>query len=446
MAHKSLEARSVLAAAWLGGNVLVQRGIALITNLIMAQLLLPEVFGLMAIVVAFQMFVELMSDIGIRQSIVRDKRGDDPLFLRVAWTVQILRGAVLAGIVLLCALGFWLAQPVLAGGKSVYAHPDLPGLLAASSLAIVFRGFESTAMHVDARNLHQHRIAMIEVGAQLITLALMLGFAQIQASVWVLLLGMLSGACLRMVFTHLIFRAPRMQLAWDRKVVSDLWVFGRWLIGGSLAGFVVNQGDRFLMGAFLDVTAFGFYTIAALWLQTGAMVFNRLAEHVMYPAFSETLRTARSSFPEVLAKFRRVYDLATLVTFVGLFFGGPWLIGLLYPESYLPGGVFLTLLSFRFLVRRQLPLGSMLLAEGKSADIMISVAASAIALVVLVPLCYFALGIEAAVLAVALSPIATSVMVIWRVRKIHADLPIRSDLIVIGAVLVGVTLYYLYVV
>jgi O-antigen/teichoic acid export membrane protein len=442
---KTLQARSALAAAWSGGNVLVQRGIALITNLIMAELLVPDAFGLMAIIVAVHMLMELMSDIGIRQSIVRDKRGEDLLFLQVAWSVQILRGTALAGIVLLCAFGFLLAQPLLEGSKSVYAHPELPGLLAVSSLAIIFRGFESTAMYIDARNLRQHRISMIEVGAQVITLGIMLGLAQIEASVWILLIGMVSGAGLRMVFTHLIFRTPRMRLAWDREIVRDLWVFGRWLIGGSLAGFVVNHGDRFLLGAFLDVTAFGFYTIAALWMQTGAMLFTRITDQVVYPAFSESLRSAPSSFLAVLARFRKLFDLATLVVFGALIFGGSWLIELLYPDTYLPAGAFLSLLSFRFLSRRQMPLGAVLLAKGKSADVMLSAISAAIALVVSVPLCYFTLGIEASILAVALAPIAGSAALIWRVRKLHVDMPVLSDVLVLGTILIGVVLYYVFV-
>jgi len=101
------------------GGMVAQRALNLISNLVMTRILAPEAFGLMAIILTVHLMIEMMSDIGIRQSIVRAQRGEDPLFLNVAWTVQILRGVAIAAIVLLMALGLWAAGPAMAGSASV---------------------------------------------------------------------------------------------------------------------------------------------------------------------------------------------------------------------------------------------------------------------------------------------------------------------------------------
>ncbi|HZJ69863.1 MAG TPA: oligosaccharide flippase family protein, partial [Planctomycetota bacterium] len=65
------------------------------SNIVLARLLFPEAFGLMAIVNALLQGLHLFSDIGIGPSIIQNARGNDPAFLNTAWTVQVVRGTVL---------------------------------------------------------------------------------------------------------------------------------------------------------------------------------------------------------------------------------------------------------------------------------------------------------------------------------------------------------------
>src|SRR5204863_421086 len=66
------------------------------SNLILARLLVPEMFGLMALVNTFMMGLQMFSDVGIGPSIIQNRRGDDPAFLNTAWTIQVMRGMALS--------------------------------------------------------------------------------------------------------------------------------------------------------------------------------------------------------------------------------------------------------------------------------------------------------------------------------------------------------------
>ena len=55
----------------------------------------PEAFGLMALVNAVLYGLRMFSDLGLGPSIIQKKGGVEPDFLHTAWTIQILRGAVL---------------------------------------------------------------------------------------------------------------------------------------------------------------------------------------------------------------------------------------------------------------------------------------------------------------------------------------------------------------
>ncbi len=80
----------------------------------MARLLMPEIFGVMLIATTVSVVLHLLSDVGLRQNIVQSPRGDDPVFLNTAWTVQILRGVVLFASTLLIAGFTWFAQVITA--------------------------------------------------------------------------------------------------------------------------------------------------------------------------------------------------------------------------------------------------------------------------------------------------------------------------------------------
>ena len=442
-ARATLRRRALLTTAWHVGGATVQRSMRLVSNLIMTRLLAPEAFGLMAIVLTVLTMAEMISDIGVRQSIVRSERGEEPGYLRVAWTVQILRSGVVAGLVLATAALLWALGPAFAPQGSVYADPTLPALVAVASLATLFRGLESTTMFRASRRLDVSRVMLTELGCQaatlvgMVTLALMLG-----ASVWVLLAGLLIGFALRAALSHVIFPDLPMRLAWDREVAAEMWRFGRWIIGSSMAGFVVYNGDRFVLGFLLDAETFGLYAVAMLWLQAGVSMADKVVSESIFGALAETLRERRAAFPRLLAKIRRPFDAVLVVAFAGVVLCAEPLLRLLYTPEYLGAAAILALLSLRFLTQRQLPLQSFLVAEGRSDLIALSTGLGAATVVVGVPLAWHLAGLEAAVLVVALAPLAGAPVVIAGAKRRMPAVPVRSDVFaVIGVLALAAGLY-----
>ena len=87
----------------------------LAAHMLLARLLFPEAFGLMAIVNVFVHALQMFADLGITTSIVQSARGEDRAFLDTAWTLQILRGG-----------GVWLASVLVAWPvAAAYAQPQL---------------------------------------------------------------------------------------------------------------------------------------------------------------------------------------------------------------------------------------------------------------------------------------------------------------------------------
>ena len=435
--------RSLGAAGWSVGGTLGSRLISLGSNLVMTRLLLPEAFGLMSMAMVVMSAALMVSDIGIRQSVVRDPRGEEPHFLRAAWTIQIVRACWIALLIAAAAVGAWAFGPRLAPPGSVYADPRLPVLIALSVASVLLTGLESTAQFRAHRRLDVRTPTLIAVAAQVAGLACMLSYALlVGASVWVLMGGALITSATRCALSHAAYRDVPMHAVWDRAIAAEMWRFGRWIIGSSVAGFVLLNGDQLIFGALMPVEVFGLYAIAVLWLQAGVLVLLRLGDLVIFAAQAEVARERRADLPRVMGRMRLAFDALLVVAFLAALFGGALFIDLIYPPEYGGAAGFLMLLSPRFLTLRQNPVKAMLLVEGRSGVMAAATAIDALVLIVGVPLAWHLGDPRAAVLIVALAPLGGAAFALRRLRTTAPDLPLRRDYVIVPLIAaLGVGLY-----
>src|SRR5262245_33278067 len=125
--ERLLRSRVLRAGGWTTLGLGIGHAIRFGGNLVMTRLLVPDAFGIMAVAWTVIIGLWMVSDAGIRQCIVQSRNGDAPAFLDTAWSVQILRGAILTVAALAVAGALAMAQRLgLAAGDSTYSHPLLP--------------------------------------------------------------------------------------------------------------------------------------------------------------------------------------------------------------------------------------------------------------------------------------------------------------------------------
>lgn len=170
----NLKKRVLLASGWTVIGYGLSQVIRFGSNLLMTRLLVPELFGVMAIAYMIMYGLALFSDVGLRQSIVQSKRGNSATFLNTAWTIQILRGILIWVLALVTSLFIaYVTQLGAAPQNSVYANQSLPYVIAILSVSALISGFESTKLHEASRGLLLNRITQIEIASQLIGLICM---------------------------------------------------------------------------------------------------------------------------------------------------------------------------------------------------------------------------------------------------------------------------------
>ena len=333
---ESLKARalrgSVLSMATFGGGMFLR----LASNLILTRILFPEAFGLMAIVQVFMVGLQMFSDIGLNSGIVQSKRGDDPDFLDTAWTMQVARG------VLLGLLTLALAAPAAA----FYEQDMLAQLLPVMGLTAVAQAFISVRVVTAGRHLLLARVTALELSSQFVGIVAMIILALIFQSVWSLVVGGLLGMIYKAVLSHVYFPGPRNHFRIERAAFWELFDFGKYIFLSSICGFLINNGDRAILGKFVSLTELAVYNIAYFFATMPLMLSMRLVNQVMMPLYRERPTEVSHRNRGDIARARGLVTGAMVAMALVLAAIGDGLIRLLYtPEYHMAGPilVFLTL-------------------------------------------------------------------------------------------------------
>jgi O-antigen/teichoic acid export membrane protein len=342
----SLKQRVLNAGAWRLSGYGLSQVIRFGSNLLMTRLLMPEMFGVMAIATTVIAGLAMFSDVGLKPSIIRSKRGSDPSFLNTAWVTQILRGVVLWVFALCVALLVFIAARLdMVPKNSIYAEPTLPYVIAMLSVTPVVSGFQSTKLFEASRSLSIGRVTQIEIIAQVAGLLCMLGWASIDRSIWALVVGAICGTLVTAVMSHVWLPGVTNRWQWEKSAYREIIHFGKWIFISSILGFLVINGDRLLLGGLVDANVFGVYVIAFLIFNSIDQVLTNLIAEVSFPALSEIAREQPHRLKASYYRFHAVIaSFAYLCSGILMALGQP-LIALLYDPRYDQAGWMLEVLA-----------------------------------------------------------------------------------------------------
>lgn len=286
----TFKARVLQAGGWIVAGFVLGQALRFAGNLVMTRLLVPEMFGVMALATMVMYGLALFSDLGLRQAIVQSRRGREAAFLNTAWALQIARGFAVWGGALVLSMILIFAKDMGIDGESAYADPSLPYVVAVLSLSAVIGGFESTRLAEASRNLSLARVTQLELASQLAGLACMIGWACVHRSIWALVAGGLCAAAVRACLSHAWLPGAANRWQWERAACAEILGFGKWILAASVLGFLVNSADRLILGALVSTGVLGVYAIAYLLFSSVEQVLVKIVADVSYPALSELAR------------------------------------------------------------------------------------------------------------------------------------------------------------
>lgn len=267
------------------------------TNVGLTRLLAPELFGIMVIVNTLKSGVELLSDIGIGQSIIYHRSGDDAEFYNTAWTLQGLRGIVLW--ILICA-----ASPLVA---RFYDSDILSVVIPISSFVLVLSGFHSVAQFILQRRLQIDRLSIYEAICVVIWAAGQIAIAYVWPTIWALVFGLLFGSLVSLIGSFFLAPGIKSRFQISPKYLGDILSFGKWIFLSTAVYFFASSFDRLFFARVIPLDLLGVYGISRSISEIFSTLVLRISSIVVFPFVSSNAGLPRSDLRKHLAPPRRSF-------------------------------------------------------------------------------------------------------------------------------------------
>lgn len=329
-AIKSLEKTAVRGAFWSIIEYGTSMALRVVSSLVLTHILAPEAMGAMILVNTFVFGINLLSDIGLTPSVIQSKRGDEPLFLNTAWSIQALRGVVL-----------WVIALIITWPAAAFYHqPQLRSLLPVLALGTLISGFNSTNLLSLARHLGVRRLFAIDVSANVVSLVVTIFIAKfVSPSVWAIVIGQVASALYKLALSHVNAAAPgiRNHLAWDKDAVQEIIHFGRWILIATAFYFGASQADKLILGKLTTLTMLGIYGLAYQLSDIPRQVIMALSQRVAYPFIAKIIHLQPEEFRARFLRYRFYGLMAGAFLLTIMVTWGHLLIKYLYDKRYQEG-------------------------------------------------------------------------------------------------------------
>lgn len=318
---------------WTTAGYGIGQFLRLLNNVILARILAPQIFGLMAVVNSIRTGVELLSDVGITQNIISNPGGDNPDFYDTAWTLQVVRGIGLA------ITSFILAVPI----ARFFNYPQLAQILPVASLFFVFTGFDSTTRGLIQKRLLIERTVRFQVIGGVVLVIAHVTAALITRSVWALVLGSVITGASTLITSFMLVPGTRHRFMIDRRSARHLMSFGKWVFFSSIVYFFAMNFDRLYFAKQISLTELGVYGIARSLADMVTLFVQRCSGLVLYPTVAAA-GLGPVELRQRMLRGRRTLLLAAAIG-MGAFMAlsGP-IVSLLYDQRYGAAGVILPIL------------------------------------------------------------------------------------------------------
>jgi len=405
---------------WTAGTFMISAGLKFGLNIVLSYLLAPGILGVMVVVNAVRLGVELLTDVGIEQNIIHHADGLDRKFRDAAWTLQLLRGLLLSAL-------FAGAAPFLAQAY----HIDVRIFLLAA-LSPMIGGAHSTAIYVLVKHLEVRRRNGFELGSEALAFVVQVGLAFWLRSVWAPAIGLVAAVALRSALSYLLPDAGQ-RLRFDREVARRIFSFGKWIALTSLVMYAATNLDRLYLGRLVPLGLLGIYGIARAIAELPTTLARRMSYQIIFPALAGASIDDRSERMAHIAASRLFFVLGACMSLAFAGAVADYLIAFIYDPRYVAAGWMLSVLLMGaiFAVLSNLN-EALLLSAGRPHYSSFANLTRLVTLAIALP-CGFALGgFPGAVVAVALTELLQFFYIGIGLRRVRMAFW-RQDALTIGA-------------
>ena len=270
----SLQNKAVKGVSWSFVETFSLYSVKFIIGIVLARLLMPSDFGMLAIMMVFISISDKLVDAGFGQAYIHKTEVDN----RDANTVFAINFAIS---VVLYGLLFALA-PII---SEFYDNSSLKLMLRILSFAIIISSLNVVQNAIVRRNFLFKKRALISVSSALLSASVGIGCAYNGYGVWSLIIQQLIEKSLNCILLYLSLNW-RLTLSFSKQSAYSMFNYGTWVLAANIIAVIFNNIYRLSIGKLFTTSDLGYYERAKQFENLIADTFTGIVGKVAFPTFS----------------------------------------------------------------------------------------------------------------------------------------------------------------
>lgn len=285
-ANQNLKNDAIKGLGWNVAGSIIKFMTSFIVNIVLARLLGPEPYGLVALSLIVISVGNLVIDSGLNSGLVQKKSIDDQ-DIKFVFTLQILLGL---GIFIL----IFLLSPLLA---DLLRQQGLAPVIRVLSLSLLFQAATQTSIGLLKRKLDFQRLQKAQIISYLVGyLVLGVPLALLGKGVWSLVFAQLTQSFIVMAYLYFYVKHP---IGFQLTDTSGIYKFGVKILGANLANWIISNLDSAIIGRYFGSVTLGLYNRAM------TLAFNPLG--IVVTASQGVIFSASSKLQDSIQNARKVF-------------------------------------------------------------------------------------------------------------------------------------------
>lgn len=316
---KSIRKKMASGAIWMVSGRLLERSIGLLSTIIVARILSPDDFGLVAMATSLMAVIEVLGAFSLDSAIIQNNKSNRSHY-DTAWTIN-----------LIYALGTALVLALLANPASkFYSEPRLIGVIYALAIAALINGFGNIGVVEFRKELNFRKEFTFRLLNRVILFTTTVIAAIIFRNYWALIIGMVLGAVLGVTTSYIVHKfRPRISLS----VWREMFKFSKWMILGSVSNFIYHRSADFFVAKVVGTQGLGLYSISYEFANLVGSEIAAPLNRVLLPGYSKL----KESTQDLKHSFLQVTSVLALVCFpaaIGMGLVADEIVALLLGEQW----------------------------------------------------------------------------------------------------------------
>ena len=274
-APQDLERSATRGLAYAGARFMIERGVVFVATLVLARLLTPDEFGVVAFSLAVMNYFDAVTDLGLGAALVYRSDAREQRIASTAFWIGLLGAAGLA-------LLLWFLAPLFA---SFGPGQETVWLLRVLSLQFPLSALGKVHEYRIRASLDFKKLVRPFAVSTFVKGAVAVVAAAFGAGVWSLVIGQLAGTLVRSIWLWRV-EPWRPRAVFSRTATPSLLKFGAGIVAVEILGQIAKSFDYLVVGAKIGATALGFYFLAFRLPELVVLGMFQVANEVLFPFYA----------------------------------------------------------------------------------------------------------------------------------------------------------------